>query len=111
MGLPVLLVMKDTRLPSLVHDLLKQNLPRQSVQLAVGELILDEAQLRNDWRELTKDTSLAGTKLNLRIIPAEQQCMWCFLVYRPNDREATCPQCGSVGARVLSGEEFHLEGD
>ena len=101
--------MKDSQLSSLVQNLLKQNPPRESVHLVVGELILDEAKLRNDWDELTKDTALAKTKLNIHVIPAEQQCMWCFLIYHPDNNSATCPQCGSVGAKVLSGEEFHLE--
>ena len=103
--------MKNLRLSSIAQDLLARKTTRETIQLAVGELILDEAQLQNEWVELTKQTPLAKTKLNIRIIPAKQQCMWCFLVYHPNKKETACPQCRSVGAKILSGEEFYLEED
>ncbi|MBI2334098.1 MAG: hydrogenase maturation nickel metallochaperone HypA [Chloroflexi bacterium] len=103
--------MKNSRLSSIVQQLLAQESPRESIQLAVGELLHNEAQLQTEWAELTKRTPLAKTKLNVRIIPAEQQCMWCFLIYRPQQKETACPQCRSVGAKILSGEEFYLEED
>jgi Zn finger protein HypA/HybF involved in hydrogenase expression len=37
--------------------------------------------------------------------------MVCFLKYHPGDKETACPQCKSVGAKILSGEEFYLELD
>lgn len=101
--------MKYPRLSAIVQDLLTRNVNRDSIQLAVGELILNESQLYTEWAELTSSSSLADSKLNIRIIPAEQQCMWCFLVYRPAGGGTKCPQCGSVGAKILHGEEFYLE--
>ena len=35
--------------------------------------------------------------------------MWCFLVYRPKQGETQCPQCGSVGAKIIHGEELQLD--
>jgi Zn finger protein HypA/HybF involved in hydrogenase expression len=101
--------MKYLRLSSIVQELLAQKITHASVQLAVGELILDEALLQKEWRELTKPTPLSNTKLNIRIVPTSQQCMWCFLIYHPKQGETTCPQCHSVGAKILSGEEFYLD--
>jgi Zn finger protein HypA/HybF involved in hydrogenase expression len=103
--------MKNLRLSSIIQSLLAQKTERASIQLAVGELVLDPPQLLSEWSELTKHTPLAKTKLNIRIIPAEQQCMWCFLIYHPTKKETACPQCRSVGAKILSGEEFYLESD
>ena len=97
-----------TKLSSIVQKLLEQKKSRNIIQLAAGELISNEAQLRSEWVELTKQTPLAKAKLKIRIIPAQQQCMWCFLVYRPAKGETQCPQCRSVGAKIIHGEEFHL---
>jgi Zn finger protein HypA/HybF involved in hydrogenase expression len=47
--------------------------------------------------------------LHFRLITAEVQCMACFQKYHPEGGEIHCPQCGSFGAKILSGEEFTLE--
>jgi len=80
------------------------------IQIAVGELTeYDESQLIKQWKKLVTDTPLANKALNIHIIRARQQCMVCFLVYHPKQKETACPQCGSMGAKILAGEEFHLE--
>lgn len=97
-----------TRLIIIVNQLHQR--PARSVQIALGELFsLTEDQLRAQWAELTKGTPLAKTKLVIHRIRAEQQCMACFEKYYPAGGETPCPFCGSVGAKVLAGEEFHLE--
>jgi Zn finger protein HypA/HybF involved in hydrogenase expression len=35
--------------------------------------------------------------------------MTCFTKYHPPEGEIVCPNCGSTGARIWSGEEFYLE--
>lgn len=98
------------RLSSIIQLLLQQSPRKDFVQIAVGELTeFNEHQLRRQWQELVSQTPLARLKLNIRIIPAEQQCMVCFLKYHPKQKETACPQCGSMGAKILRGEEFHLE--
>ncbi len=82
----------------------------QHIHIAMGELIpFTETQLREQWAQLAKNTPLEGAELRFRMIPAEQQCMWCFLVYRPHKGETTCPQCKAVGAKILKGEELYLD--
>ncbi|MBL8100837.1 MAG: hydrogenase maturation nickel metallochaperone HypA [Anaerolineales bacterium] len=84
--------------------------PVKNISIALGELIsLDESNLRAQWHELVKNTPLEKKSLTIRIIPAEQQCMVCFLKYHPKQKETACPQCKSVGAKIISGEEFYLE--
>lgn len=86
--------------------------PPLRATIVLGELVpLDETQLRAQWKELVKDTPAEHIELQIRIIRAEQQCMVCFLKYHPKDKETACPQCGSVGAKILHGEEFYLEVD
>lgn len=92
-----------------IYQQVTQRLP-QNIFIALGELApLDESNLRAQWHELVHNTPLEQTPLTIRIIPAEQQCMVCFLKYRPKQKETACPQCKSVGAKIISGEEFYLE--
>lgn len=83
--------------------------PQESIQIAIGELIYDEKEFQQQWNQLVYQTPLQQTKINIRIIPAEQQCMVCFLKYHPKQKETACPQCKSVGAKIISGEEFYLD--
>lgn len=91
-----------------VFQKIKHSAP-ESIQLAIGELIYDEKEFNKQWQELVSQTPLQNTKINIRIIPAEQQCMVCFLVYHPTKKETACPQCRSVGAKIISGEECYLD--
>ncbi len=93
---------------AMIDQLIQQ--PPRSIQVALGELFpLDEDQLRTQWNELTKNTYLAQTTLTIRRVPAQQQCMVCFEKYHPTRAKGSCPHCGSVGARIIVGEEFYLE--
>lgn len=82
----------------------------QQIHLALGELSEpDRDALQNHWGELTKGTPLEHARLRIRLIHAEAQCMACFKKYRPADGSIHCPHCGSFGAKILCGEEFHVE--
>ena len=61
------------------------------------------------WDIIAKDTIAEGATLHFRRVPAELQCMTCFHKYHPTDKELVCPQCGGVGAKIITGEEFALE--
>ena len=99
--------MQIQKLTSIVQKLKQSS--QESIQLVIGELIYDEKEFQQHWNQLVYQTPLQEIKLNIRIIPAEQQCMVCFLKYHPKQKETACPQCKSVGAKIISGEEFYLE--
>ncbi|MBC7876384.1 MAG: hydrogenase maturation nickel metallochaperone HypA [Anaerolineales bacterium] len=99
--------MLNQKLNSIFQKLKKS--PQESIRFVIGELIYDEKEFHQQWKQLIHQTALQETKLNIRIIPAEQQCMVCFEKYHPQSKETTCPHCGSVGAKILAGEEFYLE--
>ncbi|GMV34553.1 MAG: hypothetical protein DCC59_02585 [Chloroflexi bacterium] len=101
--------MTNQKLSAIVRTLNTKNAKPETIRLAVGELLADAEEVLRDWTDLTSATPLANAKLSVRIIPAEQQCMWCFLVYRPQQGETKCPQCHSVGAKIIHGEELFLE--
>jgi Zn finger protein HypA/HybF involved in hydrogenase expression len=91
-------------------SLIKQIPPSPIIHLALGELFpLNEEQLRLQWNELTRRSLLADSSLTIRVIPAEQQCMVCFGKYHPTNQGTICPVCGSVGAKILAGEELYVE--
>jgi hydrogenase nickel incorporation protein HypA/HybF len=77
-----------------------------SVHLVIGELIDFSPEI---FQRLTRGTSMEDAKLQIRIAPAELQCMACFGKYHPIGKRISCPICGSVGAKILSGEEFIVE--
>jgi Zn finger protein HypA/HybF involved in hydrogenase expression len=84
--------------------------PSKTINIVLGELFpLTEEQLRVQWKELVKDTPLSESILYVRMIPAEQQCMVCFEIYHPANKETACPNCMSAGAKILAGEEFYVE--
>jgi Zn finger protein HypA/HybF involved in hydrogenase expression len=104
----VFIMFSHPRLMKII-DQLSGQAPR-SVTVALGELFpLTEEQLRAQWTELVHDTPLVQTKLAIHLITAHQQCMTCFERYHPVNKETLCPHCGSVGAKILAGEELHLE--
>ena len=95
--------------PRLV-SLIKNISPAPKIQIVLGELIpLTKEELLKQWNELIKYSPLAESMLDIRVIPAEHQCMVCFEKYHPKNKETTCPICGSVGAKILAGEEFYVE--
>ena len=81
-----------------------------NVYLALGELAeLDRKIIQDHWDELSKGTSLEHAKLHFRLITGQAQCMACFKKYHPENGSIHCPNCGSFGAKILSGEEFYFE--
>lgn len=81
-----------------------------SVYIALGEIAeVDPDSIRERWRELSRGTPAQDAQLHFRVITAEVQCMACFKKYHPKNGEIHCPNCGSFGAKIISGEEFQLE--
>ena len=81
-----------------------------NVYLVVGELSsMDTTSIQKHWRSIAKDTVAEKAKLHIRHVPAELQCMACFHKYHPTGGKLICPKCGSVGAKIISGEEFTIE--
>ena len=81
-----------------------------TLHIALGEISeFDPASIQTDWDAINKGTPAEHAQLHFRLIPAEVQCMACFQKYHPVDKKIACPYCGSVGAKILTGEECYLE--
>ncbi len=97
---------KNPRLSAILERLVQTSPQVESVNLVVGELVpFSDEEICAQW----SNSPLAKTALNIRRVPAEQQCMVCFQKYRPAQKEVACPHCGGVGAKIIAGEEFYLE--
>jgi hydrogenase nickel incorporation protein HypA/HybF len=80
------------------------------LHLAIGEIAeFDQNAIQRHWNDLSNGTPAEGAQLHFRVITAEVQCMSCFRKYHPENGKILCSNCGSMGAKILSGEEFYLE--
>jgi Zn finger protein HypA/HybF involved in hydrogenase expression len=97
---------KNPRLSVILERLVQTSPQIESVNLVVGELVpFSDDEIRGQWQA----SQFAKTRLTIRRIPVEQQCMVCFQKYHPTGKEVACPHCGGVGAKIIAGEEFYLE--
>jgi hydrogenase nickel incorporation protein HypA/HybF len=81
-----------------------------SLHIVIGEIAeVDRDSIWERWRELSCGTPAQDAQLHFRVIAAEVQCMACFKKYHPENGTIHCPNCGSFGAKILAGEEFHLD--
>jgi len=108
--------MREFDIPQVFLDKVLQHLSETqskrvtTIHIALGEISeLDPTSLQTHWKELSLGTPAEHAQLHFRLIPAEVQCMACFQKYHPLDKKITCPYCGSFGAKILTGEECHLE--
>lgn len=80
------------------------------IHIVMGELsTLVDDSIQFYWDLIAENTIAVGAKLHFRRVPAELQCMVCFEKYHPGGEEFSCPVCGSVGAKIVAGEEFSVE--
>ncbi|HEY2980856.1 MAG TPA: hydrogenase maturation nickel metallochaperone HypA [Anaerolineales bacterium] len=78
--------------------------------IALGELTgLTPEAFTMEWQMLARGTRFEHAQIQIHIRPAELQCMACFQKYHPGTQRTLCPHCGSVGAKVLGGEECRVE--
>ncbi len=81
-----------------------------NIYIVVGEIsTYTDDSVQFYWDEISQGTIAEGAALHFRHTPAELQCMSCSTKYHPAGGEIVCPNCGSTGARIWSGEEFYME--
>ena len=80
------------------------------IHLVLGQLAtLVDDSIQFYWDMIAEGSLAAGATLHFKRVPAELQCMVCAERYRPDGKEIVCPNCGSVGAKIVAGEEFFVE--
>ena len=80
------------------------------VYIVIGKLatLMDDS-IQFYWDIIAEGTPAQGARLHFKRIPAQLQCMVCSEKYSPTEEEIRCPNCGSVGVKVIAGEEFFVE--
>ena len=82
----------------------------ENIHIVMGALSTNvDDSVQFYWDIIAKDTLAEGATLHFRRVPIELQCMACFEKYHPLEDELVCPKCGSVGAKIIAGEEFYVE--
>ena len=82
-----------------------------NIYVVVGEIsTYSDESVQFYWDQISKGTIAEAAVLHFRPVLAEMQCMSCFAKYHPVDGEIVCPNCGGAGAKIVSGEEFYMEG-
>lgn len=79
------------------------------LHIIIGELatVVDDS-IQFYWDLIAEGTIAKGATLHFERVPAELQCMACSGKFTPNGKEFSCPTCGSINVKVISGEEFSL---
>ena len=83
----------------------------REVRLVIGQLssMIDDS-VQFYWDIISEGTKAAGSKLIFSRIPAVLKCQACGEEYPIATRyDLTCPACGGLKVRVLTGEEFYVE--
>jgi hydrogenase nickel incorporation protein HypA/HybF len=80
------------------------------IYIVIGRLasVVDDS-VQFYWDLICLDTICAGAELHFQRIPARMACLDCKQEYTFEGELTPCPQCGSIQARILSGEEFHVD--
>jgi hydrogenase nickel incorporation protein HypA/HybF len=78
--------------------------------LVIGDLssFVDDA-IQFYWDFLVQGTIADGSKLHIRRINAELQCLDCDIHFPFNMETFVCPECEGTRLRITAGEEFFLE--
>lgn len=80
------------------------------VNIKLGELtgIVDH-YVSFYWDLVTKDTVAQGAELNFIKIPVRAYCSHCREEFLVEEYDLTCPGCGKVANKLISGREFTVE--
>ena len=80
------------------------------IYLVIGQLssFVDDS-IQFYWDIIGKDTIAIGAQLEFRRLPAQLRCRQCGMAYSLDERDSTCPDCGSVEVEIVSGDEFYVE--
>lgn len=80
------------------------------INIVIGRLssIVDDS-VQFYWDIVSQDTICSGSQLHFQRNPARMACLNCGQEYTFENELIPCPHCSSSTARIVSGEEFHLD--
>lgn len=82
-----------------------------AVEVRVGTWRLVVPEILSGYYELlTRGTPLEGSRLEIESVAASARCGKCDKVFPVEEAWVVCPDCASLGATLLSGQELNLVG-
>jgi hydrogenase nickel incorporation protein HypA/HybF len=82
-----------------------------TVRVRVGALRLVVPDImQNCYAAATRDTALAGSRLELEEVPARARCHQCHTEFPVEDNWFQCPACTAADGELLAGNELDLTG-
>ncbi len=78
--------------------------------LQIGELSsMIPKYMKTLYPAAIEDTILAGSELEIEILPANALCKDCEKVFRLMEQNGICPKCLTKNWEMLSGKEFYIK--
>jgi hydrogenase nickel incorporation protein HypA/HybF len=79
------------------------------VGVRIGEMAaIDQDALRFCFEAMILDTDLASLELAIEFCPRRHRCLKCEDDFIVRDYVTQCPQCASLDATCISGDELEL---
>ncbi|NOQ22998.1 MAG: hypothetical protein GQ565_10190 [Candidatus Aegiribacteria sp.] len=102
---------------SLAHDMtriigsaLGRKIPLDRVNVTIGPLSgISPESLRFCFTEVAKIEGFGEPELVINRTRAKLICLDCDAEYETKDFYQSCPDCGSISRRILSGREFTVD--
>jgi hydrogenase nickel incorporation protein HypA/HybF len=83
--------------------------PIRSIQVKIGALSgVDVEALRFAWEIARAGTPLAGTQLEIELVPLSVRCPQCGRTRAPEIQAIACPDCANAEQEILAGQELEL---
>jgi hydrogenase nickel incorporation protein HypA/HybF len=81
----------------------------KTVRVRIGALrLVVPEMMQTCYAAATRDTPLAGTRLEIENVPAHARCRQCGSEFPVEEDWFQCPQCRSLDGELLSGRELDL---
>jgi len=80
------------------------------INLVIGEMtgvVGDSVQFYLDF--LTKNTIAEGAVVDIKMVPAQAQCLNCNRTFELKEFDWTCPYCQGKIINVIAGKELFVE--
>jgi hydrogenase nickel incorporation protein HypA/HybF len=108
--------MHEMSLVQNIIDIVQQEMDRHGVEalkaihLAVGRMsaVVPE-QLKLCFEILTSKTKLAGTALDIKMVPITYRCRNCDQEFVSEGISSKCPSCGEEDPELVFGRELKIE--
>jgi hydrogenase nickel incorporation protein HypA/HybF len=82
----------------------------EALVLQIGELSsMVPKYIEDIYPMAIEGTLLAGSRVEIEVIPANGRCRLCGAVYHAVEYKGGCPACGGERMELLSGREFNVK--